>query len=204
MTELSNIVRTVESGRRRVVKGLIGLGGLGFLGGSLTLIKSVIPDVKSFSDVEYNDVEIVHQEGDKSGEPVTVDDLPGSGLGGALGGIGAADGEPVWIAHVDSMSSETQEYFSETADQGVVTYSATCVHLGCIYQLKPEEGCESLGFCECHLSTYNFCDMGKPTGGPAQRAVPALDIKVDGDGKIVATGTFNAPIGPDERAPKEV
>lgn len=201
----NGVIRLVESGRRKIVKGIIGLAGLGLVGGMASLVKAFIPEVKTVEDISYDGVEIINLQGDRAGNPVTTDDLGDGQRGGALGGIGGQDGEKVWIARVspDHMSGETSDYFGETADRGVVSYSAVCVHLGCVYGVDGERECDSLGFCDCHNSAYDFCEMGQVTKGPAPRAVPALQVSVAPDGRVLADGAFNAPIGPDNRAPKE-
>lgn len=205
MVTANPVIRLVESGRRKIVKGLIALGGIGFAGGTLSLVKAFIPDIKTAEDIAYEGVEIVHQQGDRAGSAIRIDDLGDGQLGGALGGIGGTNGEPVWVAQVDpaGMSPESEDFFSATADQGVVSYSAVCVHLGCVYGVEPENGCEEFGFCDCHNSAYDFCDMGKVTAGPAPRPIPALEVSVSPDGRVLADGQFNDSIGPDKRAPQE-
>jgi Rieske Fe-S protein len=60
-------------------------------------------------------------------------------------------------------------------------FSKVCTHAGCDVS-KVDAGVIT---CPCHNSTFSIED-GKPTGGPAQKALPETKIKVDGDNIVSA------------------
>jgi len=69
-------------------------------------------------------------------------------------------------------------------------YSKVCVHLWCLYDYFPEKRQFQ---CPCHGSIYNP-DTGVSTNGPASlqpyptNALPELNLEIDPDGTIYATG----------------
>ncbi|MGW0803684.1 Rieske (2Fe-2S) protein [Nonomuraea sp. NPDC002799] len=55
-------------------------------------------------------------------------------------------------------------------------FSAVCTHKGCVVG-GVEDGAI---VCPCHMSKFGIAD-GAVTGGPAEKPLPAQEIKVDGD-----------------------
>jgi len=71
-------------------------------------------------------------------------------------------------------------------EEGVFAISRVCTHLGCV--VKPvEEGFE----CPCHGSRYD--KDGVVTKGPAPRALPWLEVKVQAGSLYVDEGVSVAP-----------
>jgi arsenite oxidase small subunit len=74
-------------------------------------------------------------------------------------------------------------------DSDVVAFSDICQHLGCFYGFVPTNGAppcnssykapESVGYCCCHGSIYDFTDGAKVIGGPAPRALPQVKLELD-------------------------
>jgi Rieske Fe-S protein len=60
-------------------------------------------------------------------------------------------------------------------------FSKVCTHAGCDVN-KVTGGVIS---CPCHGSTFSIED-GSPTGGPATKPLPAVNVKVDGDNVVKA------------------
>ncbi len=58
--------------------------------------------------------------------------------------------------------------------------SATCTHLGCITNWKPDEGIVA---CPCHGS--KFSRDGVVIGGPAPKPLPRFEISLDDQGNLV-------------------
>jgi|GEM_PF-111346 len=77
----------------------------------------------------------------------------------------------------------------EATDQGIVAYSAICMHLGCPVAWENKE---QLYLCPCHSGQYDPKAGCKVVGGPPPRPLPQLPIKVEGN-QIVVTGTYLAP-----------
>jgi Rieske Fe-S protein len=80
----------------------------------------------------------------------------------------------------EGFDAETKE---RSAD-GVVAYSAICVHTGCdVTNWDPNR---QLLECPCHYSTYDPKEAGKVVSGPAPRRLPALPLKIADDRLVVA------------------
>ncbi|MCB1897325.1 MAG: Rieske (2Fe-2S) protein [Zoogloeaceae bacterium] len=78
------------------------------------------------------------------------------------------------------------------AADGIIAFSAVCVHQNCdVNGWLPKEK-EFL--CVCHFSKYSPLRHGEVTGGPAPRPLPMIPVKLDGD-KLVIAGEFNAAPG---------
>ena len=83
-------------------------------------------------------------------------------------------------------------------NSSIVAFSNICQHLGCIYDFLPPGGsppcnpsysaAQSMGYCCCHGSQYNFLEGAKVIGGPAPHPVPMVTLEVDSSGNIYATG----------------
>ena len=72
----------------------------------------------------------------------------------------------------------------ERAAEGVVAYSAICVHTGC--DVTGWDPSRQLLQCPCHYSTYDPKEAAKVVSGPAPRRLPALPLKTVDDRLVVA------------------
>jgi arsenite oxidase small subunit len=82
-------------------------------------------------------------------------------------------------------------------DNDIVAFSDICQHLGCFYGFVAPNGSppcnasykapESIGYCCCHGSQYDFVNGAKVIGGPAPRPVPQVQLEYD-----ASTGNINA------------
>lgn len=80
----------------------------------------------------------------------------------------------------------------ERSAEGVVAYSAVCVHTGCdVTNWDPDR--RLLG-CPCHYSVYDPKQGAKVIAGPAPRPLPALPLKI-GDGRLVVAKPFTGRAG---------
>lgn len=75
------------------------------------------------------------------------------------------------------------------APDGVVAYSAQCMHLGCPVGYVPQR---DIYQCPCHGGQYDPAQGCKVIGGPPPKPLPQLPIKVEG-GNIVVADVFVAP-----------
>ena len=64
----------------------------------------------------------------------------------------------------------------------LVAYNRVCTHLQCLVNYDPET--DQLP-CPCHGSIYNALN-GNVVSGPAQKALPKIDLEVDANGDIYA------------------
>lgn len=82
------------------------------------------------------------------------------------------------------------------AREGYLAFSKICTHAGCPVALYREASHEL--YCPCHQSRFDVLNGAKNVSGPAPRPLPRLAVAVDAAGYLVATGDFDAPVGPDD------
>ena len=138
------------------------------------------------------------REDDTSLIPLTPDDVPFDGRALMVWAMSPKgdllrDGTPmnkIVLARINptALSAETRG----RAVDDVVAYSAVCTHAGC--ELDASLGDNHTLFCSCHGSTFDPRDAGAAIGGPANRALPALPIKL-ADGRLVVAGGFSTEPG---------
>lgn len=75
---------------------------------------------------------------------------------------------------------------------GVVAYSAICTHQGC--DVKTWLSKEKALVCFCHSSKFQLLEGGVVSSGPANRALPSVPLKLDGELLVIAGG-FSTPPG---------
>jgi rieske iron-sulfur protein len=140
----------------------------------------------------------VFLSGPKKGQVVKVDDLP---LGGPQMQAYPADPKSgvvrdgsrlnlVLLIRVDSaaLSQETQ---ARAAD-GVVAYAGVCTHQACPVNMWSKE--RGALVCSCHGSLFDPKNGAEVLGGPAPRPLPALSLKIEDGGPVVASG-FSGRVG---------
>jgi rieske iron-sulfur protein len=88
----------------------------------------------------------------------------------------------------EGFDAETKEH----AADGVVAYSAICVHTGC--DVTGWDPNHELLQCPCHYSTYDPKEAGKVVSGPAPRRLPALPLKI-ADGRLTVAKPFTGRAG---------
>ncbi|GHF32736.1 Rieske Fe-S protein [Deinococcus metalli] len=144
---------------------------------------------------------LLHQDGPNKGKPVKATEVK--------------VGEAVWAVAVDPAtkkprdamkggvvltkvaSGKLQASSKPNAAGDIVAYSSVCTHQGC-----PSKEIGSLGqgkghiICTCHGSIYDPADNATVLGGPAPKRLPALPIKVDAAGAVVAKAGFTGKVGP--------
>lgn len=82
---------------------------------------------------------------------------------------------------------------ANSAEGGVVAYSAICTHQGCDVNSWIAE--KKHFFCYCHLSQFDPRKNGEVTTGPAQRRLPMVPIKIDKSGCLVVESPFTSKPG---------
>ena len=132
----------------------------------------------------------------EDGVPVRPEDIPVDGVLTVWpeGHTDASDA-PTLLIHV----RPTQELLlegdkSDWVVEDIVAYSKLCTHVGCPVGLYQAD--EALLLCPCHQSTFDVLRGAKPVFGPAARSLPQLPLSVDDEGYLIATGDFEAPVGP--------
>ena len=132
----------------------------------------------------------------EDGAPVRPDDLPVDGVVTVWpeGHTDAADAPTLLIHTRPTQELRLQGEKVGWVVGGIVAYSKLCTHVGCPVGLYQAD--EGLLLCPCHQSTFDVLDGARPVFGPAARPLPQLPLDVDDEGYIVATGDFEAPVGP--------
>jgi Rieske Fe-S protein len=96
----------------------------------------------------------------------------------------------VLLLRLDSAGFEDKT--KERAAEGVIAYSAVCVHTGCdVTNWDPDR---QLLECPCHYSFYDPKQGGKVVSGPAPRPLPALPLRVV-DGRLAVAKPFTSRAG---------
>jgi rieske iron-sulfur protein len=100
----------------------------------------------------------------------------------------------ILLARVDpaTLSGEMRE----TAESGIVGYSAICTHNGCPITSIQED--KHSVICNCHGSVFDLSDNGKVLDGPAMRKIARLPLKVSGE-TITVAGAFIGMLGPQKQ-----
>lgn len=79
-------------------------------------------------------------------------------------------------------------------DDRLLAYSKVCSHAGCPVGLFRET--DNALHCPCHHAEFDAARGATPLTGPASRPLPQLPLGVDGDGFLIATDDFPAPVVP--------
>ena len=132
---------------------------------------------------------------DEDGNPVRTDTLVPNGVVTVFpdGHTAAADSAAI-LVKVDPSDLELPRDKRGWAPDGNVCYSKICTHAGCpvglylaaFHQLQ----------CPCHQSAFDVLKGAEVVFGPAPRALPQLQLYVDGAGFLRAAGDFSQPVGP--------
>jgi quinol---cytochrome c reductase iron-sulfur subunit len=133
---------------------------------------------------------------DEDGNPVHPGDLPVDGFITVWpdGHTDDADASTLLIHFRSDQDFRPAAGREDWTVDDIVAYSKICTHVGCPVGLYQAES--GLLLCPCHQSTFDVMRHAKPVFGPAARSLPQLPLDLDGDGFIIATGDFSAPVGP--------
>ena len=142
---------------------------------------------------------LAHRFGDRKGEPVTPEQVPG---GAELLQVVARD--PVTgtlrdgsrLNGINVVRLDPADFDEETLPmalpEGIIAYSSVCTHQGCdLTQWLPESRTFK---CYCHYSEFHAGQMGQPMHGPAKRRLAVLPLKLE-QGHIVVNGPFVGKVG---------
>lgn len=89
----------------------------------------------------------------------------------------------------DSLDAETLA----RAAGGVLAYSATCTHAQCpVSEWRQEAG---ILHCPCHGSEFDPRAGGRVVGGPAQRRLPPLPLRLSAEGGLEVAQPFLGKVG---------
>jgi Rieske Fe-S protein len=125
-----------------------------------------------------------------NGGDFTNDPAPAGSAGADAGGTGStgkgsSGGGKTLVAAADVPEGGgviKGDYVITQPQKGTYkAFSKICTHQGCPVS-KVDGGVIT---CPCHNSTFSIED-GSPTGGPAKKALPETEIKVDGDNIVAA------------------
>ncbi|WP_457637363.1 QcrA and Rieske domain-containing protein [Oceanithermus sp.] len=192
--------KKTDTTRRAIVGATLGVG-LGI--GSLSLLAPVISlrpkKVVNPEDEPPKEGDLlVFATGDKTGQEITIDDLP---LGGPevlaypkdpQSGVVKSGEKNNLVLLIRLDPAELSEEVKQYAADGTVCYSAICTHLGCaVGEWDAQRG---LLLCPCHKGLFDPRKGAEVVGGPPPRPLPTLPIKLE-NGKPVVAGGFTSPPG---------
>jgi ubiquinol-cytochrome c reductase iron-sulfur subunit len=207
--------------RRPLIKGALGLGGLGLGAAAVVLpVGMLLKDPHSGPDGTdpytttgwngdvFNDGKPVRMVREDY-TPIRPEDVSTGGQMTVFPGIpGGVTNEfadsPVLLIHLRDDDAQTLRnnlhlYPVNARDGGsmwnnFVAYSKICTHAGCPASLYEQQTNRLL--CPCHQSQFLITDNARPIFGPAARRLPMLAIGVDDEGYLIARRDFDVSVGP--------
>jgi Rieske Fe-S protein len=177
-----------RAGRRRLLKGAIGLG----IGRALRIGQD------DPAAIRPKPGDLLVKVDDSTRRPLTADDIPRRAKPTMAWAMDAIDGtvrSGSRLNRVLLLRFESDELTGETAARaadGVVAYTAICTHTGCeVTEWLLEE--QHL-HCPCHDSKFDPKDGARVVDGPAPRPLPALPLTT-ADGKLAVAKAFTSRVG---------
>jgi ubiquinol-cytochrome c reductase iron-sulfur subunit len=185
-----------QLGRRRVIKGTLGLSVLGLTGMAVAPLIGLFkkPGRQLFTTPWKTGIRLVRDDG----TPIKPADMkPGSiqtVFPDVPGGNTASDAATMLIRlrpneKVDIRKGREDYHFDD-----YYAYSKICTHAGCPVSLYEQQSNRLL--CPCHQSQFNVLDGCRPVFGPASRSLPQLPIGLDEQGYFVAKSDYTEAVGP--------
>ncbi len=196
----STHMEETDSGRRKFVLGLLGAGALSILASVAGLVKSLIPgkseDSGYFATISPGDV-LVYASGDNKNKPIVISEVQvGDGFLAYPRGKGDNQANLLIVSRLNPEDFRPPTVLDWVVD-GIIAYSALCTHLSCTVAWDRKESLQGTEIqCFCHNSIFDPRIGAKVLAGPAPLPLAQLPIAADDKGQLIATGTFNKPIGP--------
>ncbi len=181
--------RSTECARRTVLRGAAGL-----VLAWLTPIRAAAQDAPGPAPAAGD---LLVRVGDPNLIPIAPDDVPFDGRGLMVWAIAPAGDTPKSFAmHQIILARLNPTTLGDStrarAADDVVAYSAICTHNGC--EVDQSLGESQTIYCSCHQSTFDPRESGVVIGGPANRGLPALPLRLE-SGRIVVAGPFTSTPG---------
>jgi rieske iron-sulfur protein len=144
----------------------------------------------------------VISEGERKGEVIKPDDLK---LGGPFVRAWPQDPKTSVVRRGSRLNevvivkldvNELDDDTKARAADGIVAYSAVCVHAGCPVTawVKSETNNKDVLKCMCHNSEYDPRQSAQVVFGPATRRLPALPLVI-ADGSLTVAAAFVGKVG---------
>ena len=184
--------------RRKFTLGVMVASMAGTFASMFSLLKVLTPPQKAgyVSTIKPGD-QLVYAKGANAGSPVKASDMKDGDW--VLAYPKGKTSNPANI--VQLIKLKQSDFVAPTkinlTDQGFVSYSAICTHLGCTvsWVKNPSNPDASFTECFCHNSMFDPAKGAKVIGGPAPIPLAQIGIKVQGDSVFFTSG-FTGPIGP--------
>lgn len=192
------VLRTTRRNAATFFAGIAGTAAVGSfaVAGLVGLDRAVIEG--GTEQLYANGVRLV----DEAGNTLGVDAIP-AGSGETMSVFPEAEGggairtkEATTVLVRFSQGAYTEPTILSGTVEGYAAYSRVCTHAGCV--VSQRSGPDGQYFrCPCHQSEFDPLEGATVAGGPATKPLPQLPIGLTDKGDlIVATGPFEAPIGP--------
>jgi rieske iron-sulfur protein len=144
----------------------------------------------------------VISEGERKGEVIKPDDLK---LGGPFVRAWPQDPKTSVVRRGSRLNevvivkldvNELDDDTKARAADGIIAYSAVCVHAGCPVTawVKSETNNKDVLKCMCHNSEYDPRQSAQVVFGPATRRLPALPLVI-ADGSLTVAAAFVGKVG---------
>ena len=188
--------------RRRALRGVCGLAGVGITAAVVAPVASFGPRVgEIIDDTGWHRGRYVVDEDNKR---VNADDLDvGNFMTAFPEHIDHEKlGSAIVLARLRSRDMRMPPDRRTWTPYDIVAYSKICTHAGCAvemfrYPLSPSTTPNRTALvCPCHYSTFDAGNGASVLFGPAGRPLPQLPLMVDADRYLVAAGSYSGPPGP--------
>ena len=169
--------------RRRILRWVIRVGTGAFSLALLLPTLALRSLTREVEEVTAGDI-LVYASGDRAGLPIEPEAIDrGTAVHAFPEGKGDNERNLIEVVRL-----------AEDRKLGLVGYSAICTHLGCtVLDTLSDRG---YIVCPCHASVFDPADDAEVISGPANRPLPSLPVEVSPEGRVVAAGGFEGPIGP--------
>lgn len=137
--------------------------------------------------------------GDSGSGPQEVEGRPTEGPQRVIRLIDLVDGEPHWFEYPEGHEAFAVKLAAPLPggagpNGDIVAYQNACPHMGCpLTEVDAEAG--TLGPCACHFSLFDLRRNGAQVRGRATQNLVRVNLEVDADGILCATGINGLPYG---------
>jgi rieske iron-sulfur protein len=177
--------------RREFAKAALGLGGI------TAAISLAVPTLGLTETLSRSFTGQLYSEGtylvDENGERLTANALEVGTRTTVFpeSHPGVADAPTLLVRHEEADYAEPTNLAFTVA--GYAAYSKVCTHAGCMVSEAEDDGTL---VCPCHFAKFDPTGGAEVLDGPAPRPLPQLPITLSSDGYLMATGNFEAGVGP--------
>jgi ubiquinol-cytochrome c reductase iron-sulfur subunit len=183
-------------GRRKLLLGSLGFGGLGLSLAAIVPLFGLGPYRPSeiLESLETTSFRAGSRLVRENGQAVRIGDINVGGIVTVFPEDNLKDYDaPTMLIRMRPEELIPEPGREDWSIDGHVAYSKICTHLGCPVGLYQQVTHQLL--CPCHQSTFLASEGCRVIFGPAARPLPQLAIALDDEGYFIAQGDYSEPIG---------